>query len=183
MTNGRNLRRAFVNNGGDIALHLAPDSSLRCGLVSDLTAPALDATITIMNADPVRGIATSGRACKGNGGRSFSRGIADAVTVLAKSAAAADAAATVIANAVDLPGHAAVVRRPAVDIDPDSDLGDLAVTWNLGPLTPMDIDAALDAGRVVADALRRDGLIFGAALALRGRFAFSGARMRVLETA
>ena len=183
MTKGRNLARAFVNNGGDIALHLTPGAALRCGLVSDLAAPALDATMTIKGADWIRGIATSGSACKGNGGRSFSRGIADSVTVLADTAARADAAATVIANAVDLPGHAAIVRRPAAEIDPDSDLGVLPVTWEVGLLTLSDIDGALDAGRVVADALLRDGLIAGAALVLRGRFAVSGARMRELETA
>jgi ApbE superfamily uncharacterized protein (UPF0280 family) len=183
MTEGRRLTRAFVNNGGDIALHLEPGASLRCGLVSDLTAPSLDAAMTITDTDRVRGIATSGRACKGHGGRSFSRGIADAVTVLACTAAQADAAATVIANAVDLPGHPAIVRLPAADIDPDSDLGSLLVTWELGALTATEIDAALDAGRVVADALRCEGLISGAALALRGRFTFSGARMKELETA
>ena len=67
---------------------------------------------------PARGIATSGRH-----GRSFSLGIADAVTVLARTASQADAAATVIANAVDLPGHPAIVRCPAQDLQPDSDLG------------------------------------------------------------
>ena len=183
MKEGRRLARAFVNNGGDIALYLTPGASLRCGMVSDLAAPALDAMMTVTEGDGIGGIATSGRACKGNGGRSFSRGIADAVTVLAGTAAQADAAATIIANTVDLPGHAAIVRRPAADIDPDSDLGATPVTWELGALTRAEIDAALDAGRVVADALRRDGLISGAALALRGRFAFSGARMRELETA
>ena len=54
----------------------------------------------------MRGIATSGWR-----GRSFSLGIADAVTVLAATAAEADAAATVIANAVDLPGHPAIDTR------------------------------------------------------------------------
>jgi ApbE superfamily uncharacterized protein (UPF0280 family) len=86
-------------------------------------------------------VATSGWRCKGKGGRSFSFGIADAVTVLAGSAAAADAAATVIANAVDLPGHGAITRRPASAIDPDSDLATVpspgrSARWTLRRSTP-----------------------------------------------
>ena len=163
------LGRAFVNNGGDIALHLVPGQALRCGVVTDLAAPALDGAFTLHAEHPSRGIATSGRACKGRGGRSFSLGIADSVTVLAATAAAADAAATVIGNAVDLPGHPAVTRVPACGIDPDSDLGARLVTWDVAPLGPAAIDAALDAGRVVADGLVRAGLVHGAVLALRGR--------------
>lgn len=171
MTRAAALDRAFVNNGGDIAFHLAPGQSLRCGLVTDLAAPTLDATAQLHAASPTRGVATSGRACKGRGGRSFSFGIADSVTVLARSAAAADAAATVVANAVDLPGHPAIVRRPAAEIDPDTDLGGRLVTWDVGPLAPSEIDEALAAGRRAADGLMRRGLIEGAVLALRGRFA------------
>ena len=76
-----------------------------------------------------RGIATSGRH-----GRSFSLGIADAVTVLAKTASQADAAATIIANAVDLPGHPGIVRLPANELQPDSDLGARLVTRGVGAL-------------------------------------------------
>ncbi len=173
MRAGRRLERAFVNNGGDIAFHLAPGQSLRCGLVAELAAPALDGVFTLPAERPARGLATSGRACKGQGGRSFSFGIADAVTILARTAAEADAAATVVGNAVDLPCHPAITRRPAADIDPDSDLGARRIAWAVGPLQVAEVDAALDAGRLVADALLRRGLIEGAVLALRGRFALS----------
>jgi ApbE superfamily uncharacterized protein (UPF0280 family) len=169
MLHGTHLARAFVNDGGDIAFHLAPGETLRCGLVGDLAAPALDAVVTLTAGQPSRGIATSGRACKGQGGRSFSFGIADAVTVLATTAARADAAASVIANAVDLPGHPAIIRRPATDIDPDSDLGARAITWDVRALSASEIDAALDAGCAEAEGLRRAGLIVGAALRLGGR--------------
>ena len=171
MIRGRRLERAFVNNGGDIAFHLAPGHGLRCGLVTELAAPALDGVFMLTAAGPARGIATSGRACKGRGGRSFSFGIADEVTILGRTAAEADAAATVVANAVDLPGHAAIHRRAASDIDPDSDLGERLITWDVGPLGAGEIEAALDRGRRVADALCRDGLILGAVLALRGQVA------------
>ncbi len=178
---GRTLARAYVNDGGDIAFHLAPGEHLRCGLVSDLAAPALDGAFVLAADHPARGLATSGRACKGQGGRSFSFGIADAVTVLARTAAEADAAATIVANAVDLPGHPAVIRRPARDIDPDSDLGARAVTWQVGALTQAEIDAALDAGRNLADALHAAGRIAGAVLVLRGRMRVCGLTLPALE--
>lgn len=174
MTRGRVLERAFVNNGGDIAFHLAPGTSLRCGLVAELAAPALDGVFTLRAEHPARGLASSGRATRGQGGRSFSLGIADAVSVLATTAAQADAAATVIANAVDLPGYAAILRRPARDLDPDSDLRDRHVTWEVGPLMEAEIDRALDAGAQVAESLRRQALIAGAVLVLRGRLRVCG---------
>ncbi|MGL4495179.1 MAG: UPF0280 family protein [Beijerinckiaceae bacterium] len=157
------LTRAFVNNGGDIALHLAPDESFMVGIVASLAQARIDGTVQIHARDPVRGIATSG--C---GGRSFSLGIADAVTVLAKSAARADAAATVIANAVNLPDHPAVLRRRACDLYPDSDLGERHVTVAVGALHPDEIAAALDAGEAVAQALLGAGNIVAACLHLRG---------------
>jgi ApbE superfamily uncharacterized protein (UPF0280 family) len=175
MTAAATLERAYVNDGGDIAFHLAPGAALTCGVVADLAAPAILGTMRLAAAMPVRGLATSGRACKGRGGRSFSFGIADAVTVLAADAAAADAAATIVANAVDLPGHAAIVRVPASDIDPDSDLGGRLVTWDVGALHAPDIEVALAAGRARAEGLRRAGLLFGAVLVLRGRTAVIGA--------
>ncbi len=181
LTLGRNLPRAFVNNGGDIAFHLQDGQSLRCGLIADLESPSLDAAFLLHADHPARGLATSGRACKGRGGRSFSRGIADSVSVLARNAACADAAATIIANAVDLPGHPSILRRPATDIDPDSDLGCTPVTWDLGQLTPSEIGTSLDAGRAVADALRRAGLIHSAVLCLRGQIVVCAAP--ALETA
>jgi len=157
------LRRAYVNNGGDIALHLAAGESFSIGLVDRPDRPGLFGTSTIAAEAPVRGIATSGWR-----GRSFSRGIADAVTVLAASADMADAAATVIANAVDLPGHAAIERAPANAIQSDSDLGDILVTRSVAALAPAEIDIALGHGLVRAEQLRRAGLIAGVALHLQG---------------
>lgn len=154
---GPGVTRAYVNNGGDIALHLAPEQVLRCA-VAQAGGGGL---ITIRHGDGVRGIATSGWR-----GRSFSLGIADAVTVLAASAASADAAATMIANAVDLPGHGAITRRPASDLQADSDLGRRLVTVAVEPLTPGEIAEALDRGAAAAEALRRRGVIAAAALFL-----------------
>jgi ApbE superfamily uncharacterized protein (UPF0280 family) len=158
------LTRAAVNNGGDIAVHLATGAAWRVGLVDRPDRPSLFGTTTLRGGDGIGGIATSGWR-----GRSFSLGIADAVTVLAATAAAADAAATVIANAVDLPGHAAITRIPATDLQPDSDLGNRLVTRGVGPLVQADIATALAAGATVARGLLGRCLIAGAALHLAGR--------------
>jgi ApbE superfamily uncharacterized protein (UPF0280 family) len=166
MVAGGELRRAYVNDGGDIALHLTPGESLEVGVVPLPDKPALRSTATVRWGDPVRGVATSGRH-----GRSFSLGIADAVTVLATSAARADAAATLIANAVDLPGHPAIRRAVARDLDPDSDLGGRSVTTDVGALTDEEVAQALASGAREADRMRADGFIVAAALCLRDRVA------------
>lgn len=154
------LERAIVNNGGDIAIHLADGRLLTAGVVADVTAPAIAATTVIHSADPIRGIATSGWR-----GRSQSLGIADAVTVLAETAADADAVATLIANAVDV-DSAAIVRKPANEIKHDSDLGARLVTVAVGPLSAREVATALDAGRDCAARFVRSGRIAAAYLAL-----------------
>ena len=161
MTSGRRLTRAYVNNGGDIALHLGPRESFTIGMVDRPDRRSLFGRATIGAGDHVRGVATSGWR-----GRSFSLGIADAVTVLAASAVLADAAATLIANAVDLTGHPAVKRAPARDLDPQSDLGERRVTVAVGPLTPGEIERALASGAAEAELWRGAGLIEAAALRL-----------------
>jgi ApbE superfamily uncharacterized protein (UPF0280 family) len=164
------LDRAYVNNGGDIALHLSGGEQFTVGLMDRPDHQGVMQTITIEAGDVARGIATSGRH-----GRSFSLGIADAVTVLARTAAQADAAATIIANAVDLPGHPAVVRRPANELQPDSDLGARLVTRDVGTLRETEVDEALQAGVGRAQLLLAAGLIEGAALRLLGETALVGA--------
>ena len=128
MLKQRDLHKAYVNNGGDIALHLAQDNALTLGVVNNVDNPAIDATVRLDASMPVRGLATSGWR-----GRSQSLGIADAVTIFAADAAAADAAATMVANAVDV-GHAAITRIPARSVRADSDLGELPVTVAVGML-------------------------------------------------
>ena len=161
MIEGRRLERAYVNDGGDIALFLAPGQEIRVAIAG--TGHGLGDRAIISAADPVRGIATSGWR-----GRSHSLGIADAVTVLARDAASADAAATLIANAVDLPGHPAIERTPANLLAPDSDLGGRLVTTAVGKLTAAEIDKALDGGLRVAREFIDQGLIEAAALFLNG---------------
>ncbi len=165
--------RAWVNDGGDIALRLAPGAALDVGVFTDpahgLARLAPDGRFRIDAASPVRGLATSGWR-----GRSFSLGIADSVTVLARSASAADAAATVVGNAVDVdaPG---IVRRPANSVRDDSDLGERLVTCAVAPLAPEAVDLALARGAAAARAAIADGCIIAAVLSLQGRFAVEGA--------
>ena len=163
MTNAAALERAYVNNGGDIALHLADGQSFSIGLMDRPDRLGVIRKLVVGADDTARGIATSGRH-----GRSFSLGIADAVTVLARTAARADAAATIIANAVDLPGHPAIVRIPAHELQPDSDLGARLVTRDVGKLSDSEIEAALQAGAGCARKLLASGLIEGATLRLLG---------------
>lgn len=163
MTKAARLDRAYVNNGGDIALHLAHGERFTVGLVNRPDTPAIAGKAVIDACDSARGIATSGWR-----GRSFSLGIADAVTILAKTASQADAAATVVANAVDLPGHPAIVRRPASETQPDNDLGSRLVTHDVGRLSSSEIAIALEAGVYRARLLLGAGQIEGAALHLQG---------------
>lgn len=170
MVESRSLDKAYVNNGGDIALHLASGHALRAGVVANLDIPALDAFAEIRHEDAVRGLATSGWR-----GRSLSLGIADAVTVLAANGAAADAAATMIANAVNA-DHPAVERMPACVVRDDSDLGDLPVTTRVGELPAETVDHALDLGLEEAQRLQAAGLIDSAFLALQTETRVTGGR-------
>ncbi|MEZ5824402.1 MAG: UPF0280 family protein [Geminicoccaceae bacterium] len=156
------LHKAHVNNGGDIAIHLAPGASVRLALVGNIANPSVDGMIDITSASPVRGVATSGWR-----GRSFSLGIADSVTVLARTAAAADVAATLVANAVDA-DDPAILRQPAVELDPDSDLGELPVTVDVGQLPRKVVLRALERGAEHARFLIEAGRIEAAALFLAG---------------
>src|SRR5580704_4019145 len=165
------LDRAYVNNGGDIALHLARGEQFCVGLMDRPDSHGVIRTMIVDADDPSRGVATSGRH-----GRSFSLGIADAVTVLAKTAASADAAATIIANAVDLPGHPAIIRRPACGLQPDSDLGARLVTCGVGEISGSEVEQALETGAVCARKWLAAGLIDGAALRLNGRMTIVAAK-------
>jgi len=157
MCQGCRLEKAYVNNGGDIAIYLAEGQSL----TASVQAHGDRGRVRLNHDQTARGLATSGWR-----GRSHSRGIADAVSVVARTAAAADVAATLIANAVDLPGHPAIKRDPACDLSPDSDLGARLATVAVGTLKPEEISLALNAGRHVAEDMLHLGLMAGAALFL-----------------
>jgi uncharacterized protein len=180
------ITRAWVNNGGDIALHLAPGQSASVGLFADLArldaaaacdalgvahggqagrpghGLALDGAFTVNASSPVRGVATSGWR-----GRSFSLGIADSVTVLARTGAEADAAATMIANAVNI-DDPRIRRVPACELKDDNDLGATRVTVDVPPLGAETVRNALAAGVRCARELQARGLVWSAALVCQG---------------
>jgi ApbE superfamily uncharacterized protein (UPF0280 family) len=174
---GPGVVRAVVNNGGDVALHLAPGApDYAIGVALDrggahgaaLRRIALPAVIRLPGAAPWRGVATSGWR-----GRSLSLGIADSVTVLAADGARADAAATMIANAVDVdaPG---IRRAPASSLRDDSDLGARAATLDVPPLPDEAVRHALDAGAAEARRYVGRGLLGGALIGLQGRWRVVG---------
>jgi ApbE superfamily uncharacterized protein (UPF0280 family) len=165
------IQRAWVNNGGDIALHLAAGESVRVGLYADLArfdvrqlrgGITTDGHFDVSHSMPVRGVATSGWR-----GRSYSLGIADSVTVLARTAAEADAAATVIGNAVTIDDRR-IVRRPACELKDDSDLGEIPVTVEVPRLDNDAAQRALRAGLRRAMDLRDARLIWSCVLVCQG---------------
>jgi ApbE superfamily uncharacterized protein (UPF0280 family) len=170
------VTRASINNGGDIALHLQQGQSYHVGLVTDIAqyAGMPNGSFMIDASMPVGGIATSGWR-----GRSLSLGIADSVTVLAKNAAAADAAATMIANAVNAE-HAAIQRAPASSIKDDSDLGSLLVTTAVGVLPHALVAQVLQQGVMLAQRLMNDGVIYAAVLTLQAQSRAAGLSQRCL---
>jgi uncharacterized protein len=173
------LIKAFVNDGGDIAIHVGAREAISIGMATDFSrgpVPAMSGKIMLSAKDRIGGIATSGRH-----GRSLSLGIADSVTALARDAATADVAATLIGNAVNVESPA-IIRRPARDIDPDSDLGTRAITVDVGPLAPSEIDAAIVSGRMRTERYLQRGLIAGAAMRLGERNeVIGGALHRIAE--
>ena len=172
------IDRAWVNNGGDIALHLAPGQSVTVGVYADIAALSaaqlrsglvLDGQIRIDSAMPVRGVATSGWR-----GRSQSLGIADSVTVLARTAAQADAAATIVANAVNVQ-DARIGRMPAWLVRDDSDLGAMPVTVDVPALPEGQVRRALQQGLQKAQELQSSGLLWFALLACQGQWVATSA--------
>jgi len=165
MKEGNALDKAYVNNGGDSAFHVSGTQKIEATIAASTAGK-----IVIDSGDPFRGVATSGWS-----GRSYSLGIADNVSVVAKNAAAADVAATLISNAVDIPGHKAIDRATAISLMPDSDLGEKLVTTDVGELSPLEIDGALINGAEFADGLRQRDLIGGALLVLKDQVRHVGA--------
>jgi len=163
MLKGRDLDRVYVNNGGDIAFWLGDGQSFEIGIVSRVDAPEISLQARVCDTDNVQGIATSGWR-----GRSFSLGVADAVTVLAPTAALADAAATLIANEVDPGPCPQVTRCPANDLDPDSDLADRLIVTDVQSLSEHQIDVALSKAEKLVGQFIDAGHMIAASLSLQG---------------
>ncbi len=155
-------RTVVVDNGGDIAVAVEPGDAVRVGVARSLADRRPTHVIVVTHDSGIGGVCTSGL-----GGRSFTRGIAEATVVVARTAAVADACATVVANAVtcDDPG---IERCLAAELDPDTDIPDLPITRRVGQLPVAARKVALRAGTHEARRLRAHGLIIGAVLGVDG---------------
>ncbi len=178
MLAGQQLDRVYVNNGGDVALFLGDGEHFDIGVCENPNASAINSTVRIESQHGIGGIATSGWR-----GRSHSLGIADAVTVLAHNAANADVAATLIANAVDLPGSNKISRTAASELYPDSDLGSTPVTVNVDALNPAEIKLALQSGVSKAQKMLRNNQIDAAFISLQGDSRVVGKQATNMPTA
>ena len=172
----RGMTKAIVNNGGDVALRTGTEVNVHVGLRPEATRTGLTSTMTLGDERPVWGVATSGLE-----GRSLSRGVASAATVIAGSASIADAAATAIANASYVQ-DTSVVQRPAGELDAQSDIPDTLVTVQAGPLSEATKDQALAQAMAKAESLIHRGLIFGACVVVDGKAAMTDfVRQRLVE--
>jgi len=160
----KNIDKCYINNGGDVTVFIGENKIYKASIPE-----ANEGRIVLKSTDPWRGIASSGWQ-----GRSHSFGIADCVTVIAKTAAQADVAATMIANAVDLPEHPAIQRQAAQALFADSDLGARLVTVGVPMLSVQEKRATLTAGQEYAQKLLVNGLIGGALMSLQGEMEIVG---------
>ena len=164
---GRGGTKIIVDNGGDVAIRLREGEVARIGVKTDIQAKNPDYLITVDSTTGIGGVATSGL-----GGRSFTKGIASAATVLAENASLADAAATVVGNFtnVDDPN---ITRTLAEKIYPDTDIAGEWVTVEVGKLSPEKIEEALNRGLSKAYSICQKGCIKGALIAVQGNAAWT----------
>ena len=155
--------KIIVDNGGDIAIRLREGEVARVGVKIDIHAKLPTYLIPINSSMGIGGVATSGL-----GGRSFTKGIASAATVLSESASLADAAATVIGNFTNIEDPS-IMRSLAEEIYPDTDITGEWVTIKVGRLSQKKIDEALDNGLSKAYSICERGLIKDALIAVQGR--------------
>jgi ApbE superfamily uncharacterized protein (UPF0280 family) len=163
----RGTTRVIVENGGDIAIRLAEGETATVGVRPQVRSPQISHVIRLEGSQAAWGVATSGV-----GGRSLTRGIASAVTVLAANASVADAAATAIGNACFVEDEG-IVQLPAESLDPFTDLAGLLVTTEVGELLPGKVLKAIESARQKAELLAQRRIILGAFLALQNVFAIS----------
>jgi ApbE superfamily uncharacterized protein (UPF0280 family) len=154
-----------VENGGDVALSVEDGDSVRVGIARSVSDRRPGHVVSLSAQDGIGGVCTSGV-----GGRSLTRGVAETAVTFATSASLADVCATLVANAtwIDDP---AVIRRPAVEIDPATDIPDLTVTVRVGNLDPRAVYRSLVGARKCAKGLLERGILMGAIIGVQGRFA------------
>ncbi len=165
----RGATRVIVDNGGDIAIRLSAEETATVGIRPRTDSCQISHVLQLHGHRHSWGVTTSGR-----GGRSFTRGIASAVTTLAASASLADAAATAIANACYVE-DAGIIQVPAEQVDPASDIAGLAVTLKVGSLSRKKKQLAVNRALAKADRLVRRKIIIGALVCLDDVVAGTGA--------
>jgi ApbE superfamily uncharacterized protein (UPF0280 family) len=151
-----------VNNGGDISIFNRTGKGMKVGIGDILTDNAPRYTLNIT------GFTNYGLATSGFGGRSFTLGLADSVTVIAPTGAVADAAATFICNNTSV-NTAHVLRKKACEIDPLTDIPDEYVTTEIKYLTEDVIRDSLEKGLQLASHLKLDRHIYDAIIKLKER--------------
>ncbi len=163
----RGATRVIVENGGDIAIRLAEGETASVGVRPRVNSRHISHVLRLDAGQPSWGVTTSGV-----GGRSLTRGIASAVTVVAANASVADAAATAIGNACFVE-DGSVIQLPAESLDPSTDLAGLLVTTEVGELLPEKVLVAIECARQKAELLSERKIIRGAFIALQNVFAIS----------
>ncbi len=159
----KGVTKIIVDNGGDIAIRLREGEVARVGVKTEIDARQPTYLVSIDSTMGVGGVATSGL-----GGRSFTKGIASAASVLSESASLADAAATVVGNYTDIEDPS-ITKSLAEEIYPDTDINGEWVTVKVGKLSQEKIEEALNSGLSKAYSIYQKGLIKGALIALQGR--------------
>ena len=167
--------KVIVDNGGDIAIRLRDDEVAKVGVKTDIHSTRPSYMISIDSTMGIGGVATSGL-----GGRSFTKGIASAATVLSKSGALADAAATVIGNFTNV-DDPRIRRSLAERIYPDTDIAGAWVTTEVRGLPPEKIEEALKNGLSKAYHIYKKGLMGGALIAVKDRVAWTDSLDSLLE--
>ena len=159
---GEGLEFISVNNGGDVAIYNGRQQPVTIG-IGDIQKKS--PTPYVLR---IEGVTAFGVATSGFGGRSFTLGLADTVSVVAPSAPLADAAATFICNHTNVE-DASVVRRKAAEIDPSTDIPEEWVTVSIGELSSPRVREALAHGQAAAERLKVAGRISEAVIRLRGK--------------
>ena len=167
---------AVANNGGDMAIRLTGDETVRIGIASNLQDKNINYVVDITAGDGIGGIATSGA-----GGRGFTRGIADGVTAFAGDGCLADALATHLANstAIESPN---VIRQLAGEIDPNSDIADLDVVVAVNPLTSEELREAFSRLKYVATEQMQKRTLLAAYASIQNRSQTYGVMPKGMRT-
>jgi len=159
----RGMTKAIVNNGGDIAIRLRGENSATVGIREDVRSHEFSHVIRLGSERASWGVATSGL-----GGRSLTRGIASAATVIAQKASIADAAATAVGNASFVEDRQ-VIQENAEKIDPATDIPGIAATCKVGPLKEETRSLSLQRALRRAAELVERKIILGAGVVVDGR--------------